>query len=242
MAVSFVKAIATNSGKAITSLTATIPTGGVAQNDVLVLWGAANGGPDFSSITDPRSNTWTKLLETGLVGGSNGFIWRAQATTAYVAGDVITCNCSTSGAFALDVLQFTGLTTTSDGTGSAFTGNGLSASTVTPTVATDLAVGVADAPINAADQNALSGWVKQTDVFTTGGSAASNIDLAAYYQIETTTATVSFKPTSTAGSANGNYQVGLLQATALPPVLPPGVAAHRLPKAQRPHRPYRGRF
>lgn len=185
-------------------------------NDIIIMVIATNnnatGDGDFSevtSITDPRSNTWTKLREFtngqgAAAAGATVSVWQTKVTTAHVVGDSLTINFSFSpAAKAATAWKFTvgvGNVVTVDAAGdAAYDGVDVGAADLTPPNVEHLWIRAIahEGPVGDAFTKTAAYQDNMVKNGTTGGGAATNMSVAAEFDIFTGT-TNSSDPTYTA--------------------------------------------
>lgn len=113
MAVAFVKNVATNSSTSTTTNVLTVPAGGVAAGNVLILRGC--GDHTTASVVDTGGNTYT-LLEDLNGTFAPSIIWVANMTTALVSTNTITITWDSKSSRGASADEFSGLGFTEDGT------------------------------------------------------------------------------------------------------------------------------
>lgn len=211
MAVAFVKdagSLAAKSGG--TTLAATVPAGGHAVgNQMVIQIGWATGANITSmTVTDSRGNTYTSITtNTGKAAGIAIFV--STLATALQAGDTITVTIvgSTWTKVAMGGTEFTGLSLTG-GTVAQSAAFGSTTTPVsgnfTPTAPNDLMVAAffSDGPSSEgwnsdADSAGGASWGSSAGAGTTGGSAASNIYFHPCWKITVSAASQQFDPTIT---------------------------------------------
>ena len=210
MAIAFVKAGGVNANKAgsITSLSVTVPAGGHAAGNLVVV---AVGGSGTASIgftvADTQGNTYTQIETSAAAGNQKFLIFASVLGTGLSAGNTITATTTVSfvARLAVSAFEFSGATITEDVAGANIDG-GISAST-TPTVgpitppsaatlliAAHVAVG---ATTITEDSDTVGGasWQSGPLAQTTGGSTGSNIVLRPAYKITASSAAQTYTQT-----------------------------------------------
>jgi len=160
-AIGFVQLIGTNgTGATTTTLAVTVPAGGVAANNKVVVALAINPAVGATSCTDTGGNTYAVDADVSNGSGTSGVrtvVLSALVTTPLNAGDTITVTFPSVGASAVSMNEFSGVSTL-DQTASG-TGNTVAATTA------------ATAPTNQADEllfGVFGTEAKKTDPFTPG--------------------------------------------------------------------------
>ena len=197
MAAAFVKNIGSGSVDNGTVVTITVPAGGAAAGNVLIVRaGRPDTAASITSIADTQSNTYADVQTTGTTGNS-AMLWRSLLGTALVSGDTITITFSGGmGQRAAVVDEFSGLTTTEDGkTGAQGTSTTPSAA-ITPANAADVVAtclyveaGSGDSFTEDADSDGGDSWHGLTTV-----TQSTNIVRGAY-KITTSATTQTYDPT-----------------------------------------------
>jgi hypothetical protein len=132
-AIAFVKNVGTNGTTTTgTTLAVTVPAGGVAVNDTVVISFAMDPTSGTVSAADARGNTYTAdaNFQQGTSGSGTGVrqvLLSARLGTALVAGDSITVTHPSVAARAMSVSEFSGLAATAMGRGGGCSGWGLTA-------------------------------------------------------------------------------------------------------------------
>jgi hypothetical protein len=211
MAIAFVKNGGTASSKAVggaTSLSVTVPAGGHAAGNVVVLRWAADlivASGTAPSVTDSRGNTWVEL-SGGTTGPIHGTL-ASQLTTALQAGDTITLTWANGaqGAMAISTTEFSGVSVTEnvpEGATSNTGGSTTPSVSVTPTDAAALVFSNLriQGPVGGSyteDGDSAGGdtWHTFPAVGTTGGSASSNASCKGAYKITTSAVAQTHNPT-----------------------------------------------
>src|SRR6266478_1395714 len=141
-AAAFVKNIGTNANESSgTSIAVTVPAGGVAVNDTIIVTLAMDPAADSTDplhpagVTDTMGNTYTKDADVTNGSGTSGVrtvVFSAPVGTALVSGNTITVTHPSATAKAVSVNEFSGLLTSSptDQSGTA-TGTATSLSATT---------------------------------------------------------------------------------------------------------------
>lgn len=141
MAISKVKDVASyTSGTAlVSSFTLTVPAGGVAVGNTLLVMGGRSG---IVSISDSRSNTYN--VRGG--GGNNLFLADTRITTALLGGDIITVTLTTTDRIGAVAVEYTGIHPVSPfvaaAQGSWSSGIGATGGAITTTDGTELVLGL----------------------------------------------------------------------------------------------------
>ena len=141
MAVVSVKNVGSQSSNATTKVV-TVPAAGCAVGNFLVVLAGCNGNVTVSSVVDTQGNTYAELNRVSITSPNNNTctVWYSRLGTALVSGNTITLTWSAKVNGSISVEEFSGVTTTTNGTN---TGSGTSTTpsvTFTPTNATDLVI------------------------------------------------------------------------------------------------------
>lgn len=185
----FLKALGTNSAStAGTTLTVTVPAGGVAAGNTVVVTYSGDYHASAPTITDSRSNTYTRD-KSGADGASTlrSAVYSAPITTALQAGDTITLTTASLTRRTMCATAFSGLlvpTAVDASNSSSHTGTGPTTQVVT-TNADDLivvALGVAGDSADTYTDDTANGWTAATRVGTTGGTFGDNRTLNTAYR------------------------------------------------------------
>ncbi len=185
-----------------TTLTITVPAGGVPIGHVLigrVFHDYTSGGP---TITDSRGNTYTRD-RTAANGGTTirGSIFSCRVTTALLAGDTITITASasvTARAAAIDEFDHVLVPIAIDYQ------DGLAGSSTTPSLpavttnANDLVIGMVCVEGPTTDtytEDTSISWVPLTRTGTSGGTANTNVTVNSVYYPAGTANTYTYAPT-----------------------------------------------
>ncbi|TMA80782.1 MAG: hypothetical protein E6J72_07360, partial [Deltaproteobacteria bacterium] len=100
----------------------TVPAGGVAANDTIIVTLAMDPAADSSDpthpagVTDTKGNTYTKDADVTIGSGTSGVrtvVFSAPVGTALVSGNTITVTHPSAAAKAVSVSEFSGLLTSS---------------------------------------------------------------------------------------------------------------------------------
>ena len=120
-AAAFVKNIGTNANESSgTSIAVTVPAGGVALNDTILVTFAMDPVADsadpthLAGVTDTKGNTYTKDADVTIGSGTSGVrtvVFSAPVGTALVSGNTITVTHPSAAAKAVSVNEFSGLLT-----------------------------------------------------------------------------------------------------------------------------------
>jgi hypothetical protein len=222
-----------------TTVVVTVGAGGVAVGTFLLARAtssASSGG--LMSIADSKTNTWT-VNTSGLSWNPELLVAYTIVTNALVNGDTITVTTTSSGARAMSVDAFSGVSTTVNNDPSVASGNNLSApdsGAFTPGSVGALVIGVANAngpkgDTFIEDTDATDGdtWHSLTRAGTVGGSQTTNVTTNAAYKINANMNTsFGYQPTFTPLRAWSAKALVLQAATAAPKVLPPDMADRRI--------------
>lgn len=199
MAITFVKHIGNASGAG----TVTIPTGGVAVGDLLVLrcFSYSGGGAPAWSVSDTKSNTWVATTSLLSYATFYGQVYHCFVTTALVAStDSITL---AANATVMAIDQFTGVGTThSSPAGTEATFGGTTSVTKAPASSGSLVLGIIGIQNGSgactADADTLEGsWSTLTTVTSTTRHSQ------AQYKIVTGTSTQTYNPGIVGGWSDG---------------------------------------
>src|SRR6266403_4979390 len=119
----FVKNIGTNSSESTgSSLAVTVPAGGVAANDTIIVTLAMDPAADSTDlahpagVTDSMGNTYAKDADVTIGSGTSGVrtvVFSAPVGTALVSGNTITVTHPSVAARAVSINEFSGLLTSS---------------------------------------------------------------------------------------------------------------------------------
>lgn len=189
-----------------TSITLTVPTGGIAKGDFLVLGFATNNSVlPTASVADTAGNTWVED-QSILVGTSAaGFQFHCKMATALAAGNTITITLGTSSSrVAASCQHFDDLVVASDVGASNNNGGSSSSSwtsTATATTASDqeLLVGAFHFVSSSRVFSTSDGSTVGTKVVTSGGSGERAVQMQ--WRTLTATGTYSSAGTITGGGA-----------------------------------------
>lgn len=201
MAISFVKNVGGNTASNSKTVAVTVPAAGVALGDLLVVRAGQDSNDasqSLTSIADTKLNTYAELVAPVTFGSNRwAYIWYASVGTALVSGNTITVTFLNKGNIHCVIDQFSGLTTTKDGTNSASGSSTTPSTNITPTQAADLVVshlmilsGEADSFTEDTDSDAGDTWHGLTTQTGTGGV---NISRGAY-KITISAATDTYNP------------------------------------------------
>jgi hypothetical protein len=204
--IAFVKQLGTSS-QANTggSVTLTVPGGGVAQGDTVIVWAGISGtGTNVSSITDSKGNGYT--VDSTINNSSfsfNSFVGSGYATTALSPGDTITVTFSGS-YYSLRLVaasEFSGIPATGrlDQRATA-TGNGTapaSGATATTSQAVELVVGGFGSS-SLATFTPASGFTALPSV----GATLSSVNLSLYQEYELVQVTGGYQASGTLSAGN----------------------------------------
>jgi len=115
MAISRVKQIGVIDGAFSTTHTVTVPAGGVAQGNFIIVRGKyASDTITVSGIADTGGNTYTVDVTLGSSGGNDtAFIASAQVTTALTNGNTIVVTLSGGKQAYVEATEFSGIATSS---------------------------------------------------------------------------------------------------------------------------------
>ena len=204
---SFIQNVGSTNQNATTS-SITIPAGGIATGELIIVRIAANNSSyTISSLTDSRSNTYTEIGSVVTNGTTRMFLYYASVTTALQAGDTINLTVSAKVNHSMIADQFSGITTTQDFTAVTGTGTSTTPSTSaqTPTQGSVLLIGQASYSLAAGndateDSDSAGGDSWHTLTFLT---ASSKYNWGAY-KIATSTASQTYNitiPSSVAWTA-----------------------------------------
>lgn len=203
-----------------TTFNITLTTGAsITTGRILILRVAADNNSaandTLTTITDPRSNTWTKM--GALVGGSSttsagvlvGFYW-AKVTNAYSNNDVVTINFSTAtGAVAAIIEEWSGIDNIVPvaagplaASGAADTSHALPSITVPYTDQLVYCLVGTEGPSTdtfTQDSDTTNGsWVALTKVGATNGTATNNVTINGGYKIVTASGAQAYTATDSA--------------------------------------------
>ena len=239
MAIAFVKNGGTNSSKSgsVTSLAATVPTGGHAAGDlVLVVWTSNGGGSGNSfSCADSRSNSYVQVG-----GGANGnsalqvWVFASVLATALLANDTITVSGTTVSQAATTTAEYSGVGATDDiatvlnnGSSRTPTASG------TPVSAATLVIGGLGVNGPTGDSfTEATGWNSLASAGTSGGPATSNIVVHAAYQILTSASAQNYNPSLGTSRLWAESLTVLDPISATSPVpLPPHITSQAINRA-----------
>lgn len=231
MAVAFVKHLGVVDNSNSTTSVITIPAGGVAiGNKVLIRGVRGASGVTVSSVADTTgTNVYAEVVRQNAANPSV-FLWVGTIAAALVSGNTITMTYSSKGGNGAAADEFSGLTVTADGTNSA-TGSSTTPSTnITPANAADLVYGAvaivaggADSFTEDADTDAGDSWHGLTPATYTSG----NNSLRGAYKITTSAATDTYNPTLGTSRAWAEI-LAALQETVTAAVIPSLVTARRV--------------
>jgi hypothetical protein len=175
-----------------TSLTITLSRSATAGNVVTVLLTAQFVSSTATTISGLGA-TWTKVVDSGDTNFSEAIIW---AGTVGSSGTQITLSNSASPAWTASAQEWSGLSTTADGTTSnyqSFASTNINATFATNN-ASDLVLGVATGAVSTPSTPPGSPWIK----LNSGGSS-SGVDFTPAYQITSQSGT--FSPSWTNSSS-----------------------------------------
>lgn len=178
------------------SLAVTVPAGGCATgNLIIVRANRFDATTSISSVSDSRSGSNVYSLVRGTNVGAFGRqeVWGCFLVVALQSGDTISVDFGSKGVCGICVDEFSGITSTTDGSNSGTSTSSTGASgSISPSNATDLIYGSTEAYnvtiTQDADTNGGASWVDLT-----GMSSGSYIDDAAY-KLTTSAATQEYNP------------------------------------------------
>lgn len=224
MAITFVQNVGTATSANKTTAAVTVPAGGCAAGNVLVVRSyTSNGGSTVSSIVDTASggsNTYSQFAADRSYFDTS-YLYYSYLDRALASGDTITITVSGMGDMGLAVDEFSGVTSTKDGTNTAANTQATapSVSLTTQTQAECLVFG------NLGLDDA-SGFAYTEDTDTDGGDSwhtltatagfGSSNRIRGAYKITTSVVTQTWSPTITnSGNAyQWQMQIGALKALA----------------------------
>lgn len=213
MAVAFVANIGSVSqgGGGATTLTITVPAAGVALNHQIVVRLVIGSATALTSVTDTGGNSYA--VKVGPTDNSvRCWILMANAATALVSGNTIVASfpAKITGVMVAD--EFSGATTTADGTNSG-TGSSTTPSSgaITPAGATDLIVGLVGGP------SSMGTYTEDSD--NAGGDTwhsltITGVQRGAAYKITTSAVSQTYNPTYTTSNAWADQIAAFLAASA----------------------------
>lgn len=197
MSGAFVKNVGTATAGNATTNAITVPAGGVAAGNVVILHSDRGSSGVTISVADSKGNTYT-VLATQNAGQPSTSVAIGIITNALVSGDTITTTFSSKGTNGSTANEYSGITNTSDGTNTNATGVSTTPSiSITPSNATDLIVAQVDVNSGSADT-----YTEDSD--STGGDTwhslttltdGSNHKLHPAYKITTSAAAQTYNPT-----------------------------------------------
>lgn len=195
------------------------------------------------TITDPRSNTWTKLPTAGInrdpggAGeGTTTWLCYAKVANAYSNGDDITFGLSGSARLAVCVEEWSGIHLTSPIAASEVTGSGVSPASIliTPTAAGQLVYACHgwEGPSSdtfSGDGDSLQGsWVTLTKVGTSNATETDNETVCGQYKLVTGTSQQDYS-----GGPNSRDWAAVLVVFAEEPAVRPGRGRRSLQAVHR---------
>ena len=204
-AISYVKNIGTaNSKSSGTSLSITVPAGGVSAGNSIIVAFAMDDGSGTVSCSDTAGNTYTVDIDVTNSGNVRTVILSSHNVSALISGNSITVTHPSVTARAVSVSEFSGLAPTSaldkiqSNTGSSASPS--SGATSTTTVKNELLIGAigVEGPL---DESFTKGTLWDAALprnGTTGQGAASNITINPEYWIVSTTGSYTADGTITA--------------------------------------------
>ena len=237
MAITFVKngGVASAKGVSVTSFTITVPAGGHAAGNLLVVvaGNSTNGSPpQLASASDARGNSYAPI-ELGNTSSPTlrATILASVLTTALQAGDLITVSFAGGigvvQAYAAVTSEFSGVTVTEDvaSTFAIATSTAMSVGPITPPSAVTLVLGAAywqdpTTDFTTEDSDTAGGvaWTNAATTGTSGGSASSNRSVHFAYKITASSAAQTYNWTLASSVAWGASIAALQQAA---PAAPP---------------------
>jgi hypothetical protein len=198
-----VKNIGSASAKvAGTTLTFTIPAGGVPIGHTLitrVFHDYTSGGP---AMADARGNTYVRDRTAANTGTTiRGSLFSCRVTTALQTGDVITLTLSasvTARAASVDEFANVLLPITIDAQNGLAGASAAPTLPVTTTFANDLIIGMVGVEGDSSDsygEDTLHQWTSLSRAGTTGGVADTNVTVNGVYRAAGSTGTYTYAPT-----------------------------------------------
>lgn len=199
-----------------TPLNITVPAGGVAIGDLIVVALVINSETTTATVTDTGGNTYTQDLAVVQTGdAAQSYMFRTIATTALAASDTISIETSDFRQVAAVAAKSDQITSSSplDKTASADTAFGTaksSGSTATTTQADELLIGYCTHGVsNTYTADTGNGWTLIHDLIGTGGARS----IALQYQI--VSATGAYASTGTlSASDDGGAAIATYKAAA----------------------------
>jgi hypothetical protein len=182
-----------------TSSVVTVPAGGVASGNTLVVRFVQRSTVSGAvTVSDSRGNAYSQDLEVVNSGGGGvrTLVFSANVQTALVAGDSITVSHPTSGSLSAAVDEFSGVVATNrvDVTGSAIGAGPPVSASVTTAHKRDLIVGVLGIRGHTTFTQP-GGWSSLTTLAPDCGGAGGNSQNNAGYRIVSATGTYTYDPT-----------------------------------------------
>jgi type IV pilus modification protein PilV len=180
-----------------TTMTATVPSGGVAAgNRVILLLETRGGAAGTVSGTDSRGNSYASDADVTNV-DQRSVVLSANVTTALAAGDTVRVTYPSAPTAVMSASVFTGLLTTNavDATGTAIGSSSAPSASLTTTNASDVVIGnVSTANLLSATQPA--NWLGTYTQGQCGGGSGGNSTQVAAYRNTTATGTFTYNPTT----------------------------------------------
>lgn len=220
--ITLVKTITNSSKTTGTSIALTIPAGGIAAGNSIIVSFAMDPATGTVSCTDTASNTYANDRDVVNGSGTSGVravILSAHNVTALLSGNTITCTHPSVGARALGAAEFSGLAVsgakdqTTSAVGQSTTPS--SGNTGTTTQAVELLIGAIG--VEGPSGDSFFPGASYTTIGrggTTGGNAATNITINPEYRI--VTATDAYAATGTLGNSR-KWAAAIVTYKAKPP-------------------------
>jgi YD repeat-containing protein len=227
--IAWVKNLTGNSSKATgTSIAATVPAGGVAAGNSIIVSLAMDPASGTVSCTDTASNTYTLDRDQINGSGTSGVrtvILSAHNVTALVNGNTITCTHPSLAARAVSASEFSGLLASgAKDQATSATGSGTSPNSgnVTTTQADELLIGAIGVEGPSGDTFTPGTSYTTTERRgTSGGGATGNITVNPEYRI--VSATNTYAATATLGTSR-QWSAAIVTYKAAPPAPPTKLA------------------
>jgi hypothetical protein len=196
-AIAFVKNVGQASCSGTTSMTVTVPTGGVVAGDTLVVRLMLRGTTSAAvTASDSRGNTYT-VDKDQLNSDQRIVVFSANVATSLAAGDTITVTYPSANSQGVVVDEFSGVAASErvDATGSASGNSTTPSASVTTTNASDLLIGA----VSIANTQTVTQPAAWTGLTTQSLSCGNSTNIGAYKPVSAT-GTYTYNPTVSNGS------------------------------------------
>jgi hypothetical protein len=179
-----------------TSSVVTVPAGGVAAGNTLVLSVVVRGNSTGAvSVSDSKGNTYSLDVTSTRTNQGRTFLFSARVATALISGNTITVSHPNDNAEGVIVAEFSGIAASSrvDVTAATHGNNASPTGSVTTTGAPRLVVGAVGNHYNVSFTEA-SGWTTLLHLPQTCAGGPNRADHHAAYRIESASGTFTYDP------------------------------------------------